>query len=440
MSQFTLGRIGIDGSAAGDGTTLQHPYEWTQSGTSVTLSGLHVAASDDQAALMVNNIDSFDPTSEPYEPVVAVTSSSAPTLNGWYRVMGASATLGRGSIGGTRHVSWSATLRRMPMSTQIEATTQYGALLSGPTDATLNAAGDANGAICGFPNAAVDVDCGDSTRRTKAAVTRTTEDGASVRIAYGGSFLPGTLYHAWTVDPASAYVGSCRVKGTYGSTSGLLFLGHALQPEVDTNFELSNGLIRAKLNASGALIIQAWDSGSWVTVGPATWTITGTISASTFSWAATSTSVITIIANSPERCTVRIVGDQISAGGTRRGRLWVDLTVKRGSRVVQIDLNTDFSPSWSIAPSSNSASTTSTNYARQTTADASGNRWVVAATGTLTFNTTTGAVTNASTVTTGYWAIGSEIDGASATGPNTAQAVAYEFFAGRGESARVVIR
>lgn len=376
------------------------------------------------------------------EAAVPVTWTEDSTVIGWFAVTGASVDYSAASLN-DGYATWTADLQRVGDSTlpSLEAVTSYGAITGGPTDATLNAAGDANGAICGVPAAAVDVDSGDSTRRGKAVVSRASDSG-SVRVLWGDLIdnLPGTLYHYFAVDAGDAYDGACQIKGTWAGIADTLCLGRSMEPAIDTNFQLSNGIIRARFNASGVLIIQVYDTNAWVTVGPATWGITGTIGGSSFTWSASATSAITVLANRPEIAAVRIVGDEVTIGGTRRGRVWVTLTVKRGSRIVEVNIDAEFDATWAIAPSSNSAATNLTNYARQTSNDANGNRWVVATTGSPSINTTTGAVTGGSSVSAQIWGIGSEVDGTSATTPNTAQCVAYELFAGRAESVRVVLR
>lgn len=377
------------------------------------------------------------------EPSVAVTWTEDSSINGHYMVAGGTVDYTPASLN-DGYATWSADLERVGESSlpSFEVVTSYGAVTAGPTDATLNAAGDANGAICGVPASATDVWSGDDTRKGKAVVTRASDSG-SVRVLWGDLFsdMPGTLYHYFAVAAADAYDGACTIKGTYAGVADMLCLGRSMEPAVDTNFQLSNGIVRARFNASGVLIIQTYDTNAWVTVGPATWGITGTIGGNSFSWSASSTtSAITVLANRPEIAVVRIVGDEITIGGTRRGRCWLTLTVKRGGRIVEAYLDADFDATWAIAPSSNSAATNLTNYARQTSNDASGNRWVVATTGAPTINVTTGAVTGGSAVAAQLWGIGSEVDGTSATTPNTAQCVAYELFAGRAETVRAVLR
>jgi len=99
MSTFTIGRIGVDVANGGDGATLNHPFEWSQSGRQVNLQGIQKQSSDNTATWLVEQILGLDPSNNPDEEWVPITSATVPELNGYFRIVSADATLPQGSLG-----------------------------------------------------------------------------------------------------------------------------------------------------------------------------------------------------------------------------------------------------------------------------------------------------------------------------------------------------
>lgn len=453
MSVFTVGRIGLDTAAGGDGLAFQHPLSWSQQGTQISMHGVHKAASDDTAVWFVGNFTSMDPSTQPEEPVVPITSATVPTLNGYFRVLSARAEIGPSALGtGTLIVGWQLTVERAQLSAlpMVEGAGSFGAVANdeGVTNNVLElVTTGANGTICGVPGQSFDMARYlDGVGVAGSSAVRTTDTG-TVRIITGPTpALPISAVHVWCVDENEAYDGSCSIRGTFGATGNLLFLGRAQVPLGGSGLIISNGLIRMTFSGGGAPVVQVYDSGAWVTVGPSTWSMVLDTGGTPTTFVCGSTNGITILANSPELVTVRVAG---TPGNVFRH--WFDISVQRGARHVAV--TTLGGGTLAVAPSTNTASTSMTGGLRQTANDGFGNRFVLCGArgatdvtpGAWTRSTVVGSITQTCTpvgpyMNSGPFCIGSELGGSSATGQDTAQAIAYEFFAGRSESARVVAR
>lgn len=396
------------------------------------------AAVRDRLLALVNSKD---------EPAVPVTWTEDSSIDGWYRVNGATVDYTAASLN-DGYAAWTCDLELIDGLPQIELLTTFGVIANDEsiTNATLVASDD-NGLFVGIPNSAIDWFAGNVTRQNKTGATRTASSG-TVRILYGGiASLPATLVHSYTVEPADAYEGACSITGTYAGVASQLCLGRNMGPT--TGLVLSNGLVRAQLS-SGALQVQVYDAGTWRTLGPSTFVISALSSIGpSYTWVWSAASQVVVLRNSPEQCTVRLIGTNASVGVFDAGRVWLDLTVQRGGRSVICTLRADNTGRVTVAPSSNTAATAITGGLRQTSNDANGNRYVLAGSnGFFGNDLTAGSIAQSDDPGTAgqqyysyaTFAIGAELDGSSATGRNTAQSVAYELFAGRSESCRVVAR
>lgn len=408
--------------------------------TAANRKGTAAAVRDRLMAL----IDSRD------EPAVAVTWSEDASVDGFYRPTGATVDYSAASLN-DGYASWSVDLERVGAGSlpQVEIVSQYGCITNDAsiTNATLTAATPNEGAICGIPLAAYEYYGGSTGRQTVAKPTRSSDTG-DVLVIYAGATLPTSFVHTYAVDPADAYDGACSVVGTYAGVASQLCLGRSMSPSTGSDLTISNGLIRAKFS-SGALQVQVYDTGVWETVGPGTWPITIAAQVGgSYTWTWSTATRASILRNSPEQVTVRLIGSGTTSGTQESGRVWLDVTVQRGARHIAFNVLQDAGGRVTVGPSSSIGCTTITGGLRQTSNDAKGNRYVlVGSAGYWGTNTTTGAINQTAGpggILRYYYsapfAIGSELGGSGATGINVAQAVAYEWFAGRSETARVVLR
>lgn len=130
MSRMTFGRIGVIGfTDIIDDYVMYAPINWSQNGTSVTLSGVQRSASvtsEERLKLLAwrDAMLGYDPSiNQGDEPVVAITINSAPELNGWYKVRSVQVGVEPGSVGtsgspGFLWLGWSASLEAVDQTIQ----------------------------------------------------------------------------------------------------------------------------------------------------------------------------------------------------------------------------------------------------------------------------------------------------------------------------------
>lgn len=133
-------------------------------------------------------------------------------------------------------------------------------------------------------------------------------------------------------------------------------------------WELHNGLVRASV-AAGALSVAAWSPAGWAEKG---WDVTVNGVGLGAPHAAT------VLRNDLEAGTVRLLWSLTV------GRVTCDLTVRRGSRVVEVFVRTSTSATIGVRRTSAEAGTVATGYLVATADDADGNRYVVGSARTFT--------------------------------------------------------
>lgn len=407
------------------------------------------AAIRDRLLALVNSRD---------EAAVPVVWSEDSSVDGWYRVGGATVDYTAASLN-DGYAAWGCELELIDGLPQHEIVGYFGVVNNDVSLTNTTLASTNGGTIVGVPGSALDLYGAGGNflpRDVSADITSRTSSDGTVKCLHGSATsLPSEAITTYTADPADAYEGACTLRGTYAGIADTLCLGRGMEPLGGSGLKLSNGLIRCGFNASGAIVIEAWDAGAWRTVGPSSWPLTASLAPSgttTFTFNCATTSGVQILRNAPEQVSVRLFA---IAGTLVYGRFWLDVTVRRGSRIVEFLLQSDTGMNASVAPSTGTASTTITGGLRQTSNDANGNQFVVVGSrgrglgGGVSYawqaSTGTGALTQGVVISTEWWGsapfgIGCCVDGSSATGINTAQNVAYEFFAGRSETQRVVAR
>lgn len=403
------------------------------------------AAVRDRLLALVNSRD---------EQAVPVTWTQDSTIDGWFRPTAATVDYSAASLT-DGYCSWSCELEAVDGTPQLEVVGFFGVVNNDQSVTNAGVAAVSGGTIVGVPGAAVDIYASGGTFSARSsATTRASETGNVSVMAGTATSLPSSLVSLYTVAASDHYDGACELRGTYGGVTDQLCLGRNMQPLGGSGLKVSNGLIRCGFNASGAVVIEAWDSGAWRTVGPGTWPITSVLPPSgstTATFACTTSSGVQVLRNSPEAVSVRIFNCTDLA---TLGRTWMDITVKRGSRMVNFHLQGQGCGRTTVKPSTSTAGAAITGGLQQNANDANGNRYIVVgsrgrnysgASYSWSGNTTTGALTQQTAISTEWWGdapfgIGCCVDGSSSTGINTAQNVAYEFFAGRTETARVVLR
>lgn len=301
--------------------------------------------------------------------------------------------------------------------TQADVVTWKVALLRGGTDGEVDIEAGLSGpqtratdhALTGErwhapPAAAYSYQAGDSLLST---VSRTSADGA-VTVRRG---VPVGVSPRFGCTPAN-YQGA-RARLTSG---GLERTGIRLTPDPMT-WQLSNALIRVGPSAgTGRLVVEHYD-GAWRTK---TWELTHT--------AGTAFPVptrVTVLRNDFHEAAVRVLYE------LPIGRALVDLTVRRGSRFVEVYVQSQTSTTLGAVLTSAAAGTSGTGYVRETSNDANGHRAVVGSARTFTFTGPT-AISKAA-VTAWDLFLGAEIGGSAAVSGDTATNLTAQYLGTPGE-------
>lgn len=231
-----------------------------------------------------------------------------------------------------------------------------------------------------------------------STMTRTGTDGAMT--VYRA--VPANVNPRWGVPTAS--FGAGRVKVT---TDGYERTGTGIRVS-GVVWELSNGLVRVvPLSSGGMLRVDAWGGSAWETKA---WNIAKggtTTPLGTFDY-------MTVVRNDLHMVTLRLV----KSGAP--GRTLVDLTLRRGSRFVEVYVQTDVSTTLGVYLQATEASTDSTasGYIVATGNDADGNKYIAGSSKTMSYTTNQG-ISKATTTTFDAF-IGAVVNGTGAVAGDAA--------------------
>jgi hypothetical protein len=302
---------------------------------------------------------------------IPVTFTSKARLSGFYRVQSAKADLVNWTGHAVATLDW--TLELVRLGTEFEL--DHESRLSGPL--TRNTSHAVTGERWLAPPVGHYGFWSGTTSPT--AVTRTGIDGPM--LVYRN--VPAT-HPRWGTTTGGALAGRVR------------FLDDGPTERTGTNFtpaatgwELANGLVRVRpLTAGGVLEVAAWDpgAGSWETKA---WDLT----AAGVSLGAPRS--VTLLRNQFEATVVRVLWGT-SAGP---GRTTVDLTLRRGSRFVELYVQASTSTTLAIVRATAEGATAGTGYLRATADDAAGNRYVLGSAQAFSTDLANGGISKAATRT-----------------------------------------
>lgn len=235
-----------------------------------------------------------------------------------------------------------------------------------------------------------------------------------VRTPSSGSMLAGLAQ--WRFLPEEYYVGAATLRDADDN----LLVGRSGVP-----LTLSNGTLKVTLAAvpGPQISVSVMDSGAWSTAH-------GFNVADLFGL---DLITATILQNTPEQ--VRIKVNAGILGSLVLVSLY--LTLRRGSRMVQCSIERSVAAVTAVKHSADATSSALTGGIKRASDDASGNRWVLSSPTTFSTVTTPAGISFASS-TAAYWAIGMELNGGSATSPQDAQSLIYQYMAAQSEWQRVV--
>lgn len=251
-----------------------------------------------------------------------------------------------------------------------------------------------------------------------STISRTSQDGAiSVY-----RVIPANVSPRWGCPVASYAGGRVRILTDGYERNGTVLRANA------TGWELSNGLVRVTpLSSNGMLSIDSWGGTAWETKA---WHIArggATTSLGTFDQ-------MSVTRNEPELCTIRLMKN------ASPGRTYVDLTLRRGSRFVEVYVQTDSATTLGayLQTTETASDQTATGYVVASADDADGNRFIVGSSKTVAYTTNRGLSKAAVTGLDIY--IGSVVNGGSAVAGDTATALRDQYIGAVSEMITAVQR
>jgi len=303
--------------------------------------------------------------------LVPVTFTQKPELNGFYQVADASATYTKWVPQNMAVMPWSLKLRRAGY----QGDTDLEARLAGPqTRANDHSATGERWHAPGLNH--IGYSAGSTLPNV---VTRTGVDGAMTvyrTITMG-------INPRWGTTAANALLGRVRFLDSLGRERVA-----ARMDLVPTGWEVHNGLVRIQVNAAnGNLILSHWSGSAWQAkefqvvygTGPAV--------------AMPVPDYVTVLRNDLECVTVRLTKSLAP------GRVMVDLTLRRGSRLAEVYVQHQFGTTLKLVRATAEATTASTGYIRATSADGNGHRFVMGSARTFTADNVNGGLSKTTTPT-----------------------------------------
>lgn len=214
-----------------------------------------------------------------------------------------------------------------------------------------------------------------------------------------GSTQPSTVVRTGTDGAMTVYRGvPADVAPRWGCPVGSYLAGRVRFLDADdlersgTNYvvtasdwELHNGLVRVRpLTSSGVLEVSSYTGGAW---RAKSWDVLSGGSS------IGAVDAVTVLHNEPELVVLRLLRSQSS------GRITVDVTLRRGSRFVELYVQGSYSATLKIVRAATEAGTAGTGYVRATVNDGDGNRYIVGSALTHTADTADGGLSLAATTT-----------------------------------------
>lgn len=251
-----------------------------------------------------------------------------------------------------------------------------------------------------------------------STMTRATTDGTMT--VYRS--IPAGINPRWGVPIGSYAAGRVRV-----TTDGFERTGTDIRASAAT-WELSNGLVRVvSLSSGGMFRVDAWNGAAWETKA---WNIAkgaATTPLGTFEY-------MTVLRNDYNLITLRLV----KSGAP--GRTLVDFTLRRGSRFVEIYIQTDTSTTLGayLQTTETATNNTASGYVVATNNDADGNKFIVGTSKATTYTTDRGISTAATTTFDAF--IGAVFNGSGAAAGDAATVLRDQYIGAVSETVTAVKR
>lgn len=413
MTVLTVGRFGTDSdvnidveslSSDGDGLSLDGSI-LPGAVTDPDLRGHHMR---DQLRGLARNVD---------EPVIPVTWSEDPAVDGFYRVRGVNVeSTGATAVEGIYR--FSLDLERVSSSSApfIESHLIFGGPIPhGWTYTSTNGSHWIPSTYTSYNGA---------NSFGAVSTTRATSDGGTVTQFVPGATVTSTAYEIrteWTLDAADYYVGAARIEVEVSSGVWRPLIGRQIPKQyVDARtWRVNNGAFMMYPDASGVWRNETYVSAAWETDDG--WVLSNQTYGGNFG----DVTQASILRNSPEEVTVRCVLDP---GSTYTYLATLDVTLRAGDTMAMWACTVHdiaYAGAWRVARATTTASSAVTSGGnnigiRATSNDADGNRYVLTSDYANTLDTTNGRLTCGSSRTQARFGLGTEINGSSSVAPNTA--------------------
>lgn len=253
-----------------------------------------------------------------------------------------------------------------------------------------------------------------------STLTRACSDGPSQLVYFISAGNPPTSVR-WGCGVADYGNGRAR----FLDSAGLERSGINFSVTNVASWTLTNGLVRVQPGSSGnTLDVACWAGGAWQTKA---WDLSYT-GGNMSGWQSAN-----VLRNDYEMTILRLIKDGVGF------RVQIDLTLRRGSRFVEIYINVGSPSTISVLRHTAEAGTSATGTVTATSNDAAGNKYTVGSAHTFTANTTTGGLSLAGTSTLDCY-IGAVVGGSGATSGDLAADLLNQYAGRRGETVQAVRR
>lgn len=344
-----------------------------------------------------------------YGQQVPVVFGEKTHLNGWYEVSDAGVSLS--DWGQAGRADWNLSLRRIGAPAAVDVESR----LVGVARAT-------NYVITGERWHAPAAGAVGYYFGTSSLASRVVRSGAEGDVTVFRS-VPASGNPVWHVGPESFYDGAARVV-VDGITRS------AVHTDIDPgDWALENTLVRIEPGGTSTFLVSCFDGTTW---DATRWNLT--VGGSGTSGQITEFDAVSVVRNDPEVCVLRLVE------ATAPTRITVDVTVRRGSRVVECLLRSGSSHVnflWLDTTQTLTDSTVASGYVVASADDAAGNRVLAGSMDAVTFVAGRGFY-NSSTSIVFY--VGAVVGGGAAQPGDTAADLVAQYSVTPAESTALIRR
>lgn len=366
-----IGRVVLN-----EGTPRPFEEEWSDTGRTVTLSGIQFSTPPSTRAAVAAMHD--DVLGLPLN-LVAVQFDVKDHRNGYYQAIGAKSSLIEIPGQQVIQLTWEITLTKLGNEQELDIESRLAGPINRLNEHELGGErwhAPAGGAVAYYAGSS-----------TPGETVRMGSEGPIV--VYRG--LTQTDNPRWACLVEGYGAGRARVTDATGERSG---------SGVDltvSDWSLGNSLVRFDCTLDGMYELYTYGAEGWST--PKVWDLT-------FNGSNLGTPLaVSVLHNTYERVTLRLVWDR-----TPNGRIYLDLTIRRGARYVEGLMRANAAGLMGVVRRDDEAGYLASGFVRATSNDVDGNRYVIGSREAFTDDLTAGGIAMTSTTRFDF-IIGTEVDG-----------------------------